>query len=45
MHLRSNVWGKNFASSTDTQTFENTTYTCAVPPACPSSAACIAVCH
>ena len=27
--LRSNVWGKNFSSSTDTQTFENTTYSCA----------------
>ena len=25
------MWGKNFSSSTDTQTFENTTYTCARP--------------
>ena len=31
----SNVWGKNFSSSTDTQTFENTTYTCGAAAHCP----------
>ena len=41
----SNVWGKNFSSTTDTQTFENTTYSCDAVPVSVSRLVDEAACH